>query len=451
MRPRHSSRLMASPALAAAVLLYGIVFLFALAYYAGMPWQRIYTIALYSAVAVWSGLIIIARLLQSRPSLNTVDILFAIFTISLLISVGMNWGEGGRQQLMFMPFFFFLPYCLGRVVNLNDCKAMRGILVIMGGILLFLIFPEYVWVLKYGLPYINSPAPILFGFGHGVMLSGLMLSVAIIGLVSILLSHDQGDGSGKGMRIDWQYPGYALLLIMVVAIGWITARGPALATILGVAALLLLTGASPHWRRLQILIVLALGILIAVVNSMQRKANIEFYANLIRSPVQARGALADGTVPMKGEVVYKSILGAGTCERIVDSITDRWVHYEQAVAVFLANPWFGAGANQYGDFACSGPGSFPHNTILQVFAELGVFVGIIYCGLILMTLWRILQFWWLEQRDARSILLWLFIFAVIQVLIAQINGNYFISATLYFAIGVAANLPARSRSTMEVG
>ena len=213
---------------------------------------------------------------------------------------------------------------------------------------------------------------------------------------------------------------------------------------------LLLAPKATRMRKFEILLVLALALALAVTHSLQWKANSAYYAAVVQPPVffdpTSGDAIAStGTVEWKG-----SILGSGACERIVDSVSDRWVHYQQAAALFLAKPLFGAGANHYGFYACTRPGSFPHSTLLQVFAELGSIVGLVYCTLIWLTLATFMR----ARRRAGDLMeaaiwSWFVAFAVMQVLIAQLNGNYFISAALYFVVGVAASAHDRNIAAME--
>lgn len=445
----HASDVMKSPAAPSAVLLYGIVFLFALAYYLGTPWRQTYTITLYLGVSAWAAVVALDRLRQRRRTLNRIDFLFAAFLASVLLSTAVNWWEGTIQYLKLIPFFFLLPYVLGRVMHAEDGLRLRNMLIGMGVLLLPLIFPEYLRILMAGYPYENSPAPMLFGQGHGVMLSGLLLSVTFLGLVSVVLSPSGPHGPAFLTSEAGRYFSYALLVAIVVTMGWISSRGSIVAGILGVSILFLLSPASTRRRKLEILLVLALALGLAVVHSLQRKHNWEYYTSVVKPPVGLESLVGDMVGSSRQAAPTGSILGEVACKRIVDSVSDRWLHYEQALALFLAKPLFGAGANHYGFYACTGPGSFPHSTLLQVFAELGGIVGLTYCALIWMTLHT---FFGSRRRqslpDAKPVWVWFAAFSAMQVLIAQLNGHYFISAALYFVMGVAAS--ARDSDSIAV-
>lgn len=430
---------MKSPAAPSAVLLYGIVFLFSLAYYLGKPWRQAYTITLYLGVLVWAVLVISDRLRSFRPALNRIDLLFIAFLASVLVSAAINWWDGTILYLRFLPFFFVLPYVLGRVTRAEDGTRLRNMLIAMGALLLLLILPEYLRILRDGWPYENSPAPFLFAQNHGVMLSGLLLSAAFLGLVSVLLSPDGPHSPPWLASAKGRYFSYALLAALIVTMGWISSRGSILSGILGTFILFLLSPGSARRKKFEIVMVVALSLTVAFAHALQRKDNWEYYTAVVKPPGSVESLVSDLIVSPSEAEPNGSILGEAACKRVVDSVSDRWLHYEQAVALFLARPIFGAGANHYGFYACTGPGSFPHSTLLQVFAELGGIVGLMYCGIIWMTLHTLMRS---RQRPSalalEPIWSWFVAFSVMQVLIAQLNGNYFLSASLYFVMGVAA-------------
>lgn len=438
----RASDILKSPATPAAILLYGVVFGFAIAYNLGVSWERSYTIALYLALMVWTGLVVFDSVRERRPSPNRIDYLFAGFFCAVLVSAMVNWWGGTIRQLQLMPVFFIAPYVLGRTMRAEEVYMLRNLLIGMGILLLPLILVEYLReTLRGDRPFGSSPLPnLLFGQGHGVMLSGLLLSATLLGVISVLLTPSHQEAPGRWAAGKGRYAVYALLISVVVAMGWISSRGPILAGLVATVILVLLAPKSARRRKIEILVVLAFAISIAVIHSRQLKQNANYYANVIQAPLVFEG-ISDGTsdsIRLAGSQV--SILGAEACKRILDSVSDRWIHYNQAVALFLAKPLFGAGANQYGFYACTGPGSFPHSTVLQVFAELGVFVGMAYCALIWSTFHALM---WMRrhpnQPTARPVWTWLLTLSAMQLLIAQLNGDYFISAALYFVMGVAAN------------
>ncbi|SBT09344.1 membrane hypothetical protein [Candidatus Propionivibrio aalborgensis] len=436
----NARNIMRSPAVPSAVLLYGIIFLFAGTYFSKVPWQRAYTVALYLSVSVWSATVVFQRFGRHRSSFNRIDLLFSIFLLAILLSSAINWWDGTAEYFKMMPVFILVPYALGRVMLGKDGYLLRNILIGMGILLLPLIFTEYLRVLQYGLPYSNSPNPTLFGLGHGVMLSGVLLSATFLSLTSALLSPDDtrsplGMSSPSGRLIS-----YVTLAVIIVTMGWIAPRGSVVAAIPAVASLFMLSPKSASKQKRQILLVIALALAIATAHTLLRKESTEFYSAILNPPVLDENTTGKALVSSTGTKQMMSILGNEACETIVDSVSDRWVHYRQALALFLSKPIFGAGANQYGAYACTGPGSFPHSTVLQVFAELGASVGLVYCILVWKT-FRVL----LRSREriselaAESLWAWFASFFLMQFLFAQLSGNYFLSAGMYYFFGIAAN------------
>lgn len=447
----NASDVMKSPAAPSAAILYGIVFLFAIAYYLNIPWKRAYTITFYVGVFVWSSVVVYYRFKEWRPSPNRIDSLFVAFLATILLSAAINWWEGTIQYLKLMPVFFLAPYLLGRSMRAEDGYLLRNILIVMGILLMPQILPEYLRILKYGYPYSDSPGPILFGQGHGVMLSGLLLSATFLSLISVLLSPTGSHSSPLMVLAKSRYFIYALLAAIVVTVGWISSRGSILAGALGVSILLLLSPSSTRRRKFEMFLVVALALTLAVAHTLQRKSNWEYYAAVLKPPATVESVAGNFLAgSSRLEMQKGSILGEAACTRIVDSVSDRWVHYQQAISLFLAKPLIGIGANHYGFYACTGAGSFPHSTLLQVFAELGVVVGVAYCALILMTLHGLMRS---RQRfgspPEKPVWSWFVAFSAMQVLIAQLNGNYFVSAGLYFVMGVAASVLDRGTDSVE--
>ena len=436
----YSLRFLRSPAAPAVILLYGIIFFFAIAYFIGMSWQRIYTIILYSGVLIWAAIVVIDRFKSRRPCFNRIDLLFVSFLICILISSVMNWWEGTINYLKLMPVFFLAPYLLGRVVDVSDILKVRHAILVMTIVLVLFIVPEYLRVQTYGLPHNNSPTPTIFGQSHGVMLSGLLIAAGLVTLVSMLQSAELHYLPFLSFATG-RYLGYAVLVLLIVTMGWISSRSGILAGLLGVSIFLFLAPKETLIRKFEIVFFLVLGVMIAVINSLNWKANSAYYAQVLSPPALFSTTSGSGIASADNMEWRGAVLGKGACDYIVDSVSDRWVHYQQAATLFLAKPLFGAGANQYGFFACTGPGSFPHSTLLQVLAELGVIVAFVYCTMIWLTLATFVR----ARRQAHdmmemSIWSWLVAFAVMQVLIAQLTGNYFLSATLYLVIGAAASV-----------
>lgn len=426
-----------SPATPAAILLYGIVFGFAMWSYLGLKWQRYDTIALYVSIAVWALVVIVHRWRSIGLSLNRLDILFSVFLLWVLGSVATHWWIGTIQYLEFIPFFVILPYLLGRTMVTQDVQLFKKILIGMAGVLLLLMPFEYWKNSQPGSLYVNSPAPFLFGQGHGTMLSGMLFSAALLALISKLtFPAASGAGSG-GHEKKYRFFDYLMLAAIVSAMIWIASRGPAVAALLGMMALFFFSSFLDWKKKMATLLYLGLFAVVALTISFQNKYHKEYYELLFLRPSVA---LSEAPRQAPRLEYGKPILGESICKNIPNSIVDRWIHYRSAWEIFLAKPLTGVGANSYGFYSCTGPGWYPHTTVLQVLAELGVLGGLLYFPLI----WMVFSVPIARYRSEASALFkanmgWLLAFVILQFTINQFNGNYFMSAGLYFVMGLAAS------------
>ena len=431
-----------SPAVPAALLFHVIIFGFAAVYYLNVPWQRSYTVTLYLSVSVWALAAIVRGWRNARPSFNRVDFWFVVFLAQVLLSIAVNWWDGTTKYLEFMPVFFVLPYLLGRAMTRDDVIVFQKALIWMAAALLLLMPFEFLRILRFGPPYSNSPNPTLFAQGHGVMLSGMLLAAAFLTLLSIALRPEVQSAQSPGGFWRRYAPHLGLGLIVLV-MGWIAARGSAVAAIVATAVMFLLSPRR-NWKEMtKAAFVFLTFLVLATLYAQQNKHHTTYYQELLREPpiVELSGTVAI-VEKHKTTSEFDPILGRAICSTIVDSVTDRWTHYQQALAIFRAKSIFGIGANSYGFHACTGPGSFPHSTVLQVMAELGIVGALVYTALIISAFIALLKVRFRETRSERvhAIREWAVGFFVFQFLVAQISGDYFISASLYFTCGLAARI-----------
>ena len=431
------TNLILSPATPAAILLYGIVFGFAMSSYLGLQWQRHHTIVLYVSIAVWAMVVLVRRWRSMGFTLNRLDIFFCAFLLWVLGSVATHWWKGTVQYLEYMPFFVILPYALGRTMGASDVQLFKRILIGMGSVLLLLMPLEYWKNSQPGFLYVNSPTPVLFDQGHGVMLSGLLFSATLLALISKLISPAAFQIKSRGHGRLYHFLGYLMLAALALAMVWISSRGSVVAVTLGIIALFLSSSFFEWKKKLTLLLYMALITLAALFFSFQNKYHKDYYQQLFVPP-----SVTLNEVPRQAlRLEYgKPILGEATCKKASSAISDRWIHYRTAWEIFLAKPWTGVGANSYGFYSCTGPGWFPHTTILQVLAELGVLGALLYLPL----LWMIFYVPIKQYKSQTSVLSktnmsWLLAFVILQFTTSQFNGNYFMSAGLYFVMGLAAS------------
>lgn len=430
-----------SPATPSAILLYGIIFGFAMWSYLGWSWQRSDTIILYLATSIWATAIIFYRSRVIGFSLNRLDVIFSLFLLLVLASIAAHWWAGTAMYLEYMPVFFVLPFLLGRMMGVEDVLLFRKILIGMGSALLMLMPVEY-W--KNSRPdsiFGNSPIPILFGQGHGGMLSGLMLSATFLFLLSILIAQAKATASmGRGERWSRLIRWIALALVVFEMV-WISSRGALIAALVGMIILFLFFPFCGWRRKAGILFYVSLMMLIAFTDSFQNEGYPGRYREMIQPPTVMLDVVEKAGVDLAWKLEHgKPILGAKSCELVVDSIAARWIYYQEALAIFSLKPLVGVGVNWFGFYSCVGPGGYPHSTILQVFAEIGVLGGLLYLTLLWMGIGAIVT------RNISSGEMyfrmnggWLLAFFILQFVASQFNGNYLASAGLYFVVGLSSS------------
>lgn len=446
LRLQVATAFLESPAGVSALLLHGMLFGFAVASYLFLPWRRSYTIAFYLIVLLLAAIVLRRRWPRITLAINRVDMFFGAFLVLVLASSATHWWPGTAQYFLLAPFFFILPYLLGRLMNDRDVLIFWNMLLALGGVLLSLMPIEYI---KDQLPYVDWPNPFLFGQGHGVMLSGLLFSATFLVLVSRLLLAGI-KGAGALGRVDgWaNLRLYLVFGLVIIAVGWISARGSAIAAVLGAGVLFVFSSYCGAKRKVSIALVFAFFVVLAALNPFQDQFSKQFYQAVLQPPPiflssgSWFGSAADSSLDASGAPdSRRPILGEQACAAVKDSISDRWVHYQTALAIFFSHPLAGVGANRYGHYSCSGPGWFPHSTILQVLAELGLLGVAVYGLMLLMALHAIWKHY--HSSDdvlAKAIAGWLLAYLIFQLATSQLYGNYFLSAGLYFVVGVASRI-----------
>ena len=444
-----------SPSAPAYFLLFGLIFLFFYIDLLGLPWKRFYTISFFLLLSLWAIVVIIERCRHVRHVWNRIDSFFVLFLISILISIAINWWDGSLKYLEMMPFLFLLPYCLGRVMIVSDFFFLRKISVLMGIfvlILLTLSVENFIQTFYLGesITQLIYEKSFFASLPHGYMLINLLLATTLISLASFVLSPSiKYKSTPIFLERFYFFAGYVFLFLVFLIMMIIPSRAGVVSGMIGVIFLAVYSMSNISKKIITLVIIFACILMCTYLIPWSNYLHSR-YADLIVPPTFF-DVTRDGSFLVTSDRIFSSnkdiiqghvnhlILGNDACMTIINSVTDRWVYFQQAIAIFISRP-LGVGANHYGFYSCQGPGAFPHSTLLQVFTELGIIVGFGYCVLIwltLSTLIRAVRMSW-NVHEAH-ILMWFFTFALMQVLIAQLIGNYFISSSLYFAVGVAAS------------
>ncbi|WP_168069527.1 hypothetical protein [Haematospirillum sp. H1815] len=419
-----------SPAYPAAFLLFGLMFVMALAHFLSLPWSRSVTVAFYLFSAGWCLLILRDRIgLLKR--LNAIDVGFAGFVLAVLVSgfifPGLDEHGSVSKYIRFIPFMMMMPYVLGRLMMLRDMELLSRITLLLCLALLPLLLLDRLTVVErpWRLP--------VFGLDHGPLIVSGLLAAALLALCVRVLT--LGHQANKDERLRRLVLLAIIGCVTVVLVG-IMGRAWLLGGMAAVAVVSLAAGDRPLAQRMGLLAyVLAIAMLALFFLPVSA-----FYALVLPVPVPV-------PVPITA-TDFGPILGEASCQPFkdgIDSVAMRWVMYREAWAMFMQNQFWGVGVARFGDFSCTGPGWYPHSTILQGFAELGLIGGGLQIGLFLLTAGQILQSL-LLTRQARIEPAHVFVAGLFVLFLVsdQFYGTYLMAAGAWLVVGIAASLRANA-------
>ena len=421
-----------------------MLFALAVAHFAAMPWPRFATVAMYAVSFTWISLITWRERWHIR-FVNALDVLFVSFiflvSASLFLQGGI-WNEAGRVAL-YLPFMVIVPYLGGRLMRMRDIELLMRITLIAGMSLMSLMLID-----RSTSPMQETGRWSFFGLNHGALLLGALLASTLIALCVRILGFRNVDERNSRNRLIFLYGLVGLATIFLV---WVAARGWLLAGLAGVAVACL----SARHRFILMRIGLFAAVFATVGLSMVAlpKLDAQFgrmYAEIVESSSQPVIYLGGGR-QIPGEA--RPVLGETSCQPIkerVNSIAIRWVIYQEAMTMFLENPIFGVGAARFGEQSCLGPKGFPHSTILQVLAELGVNGGGMLIGMLIIAANTLLRRILSDMHRAN----WstdAFILAFLAMFLGadQIYGNYFMSVGSWMMLGIVASMRSSNKLVGE--
>lgn len=240
---------------------------------------------------------------------------------------------------------------------------------------------------------------------------------------------------------------------MAIGLVIVVARGSSIAVAL---TAILLMKLIQGLRRRKILLSIYLTVVVTVSFSLLPAQQSDFYLRLktIASTDTEKtfSTVTDGrvvvpTLPSRvGDESQARSLYDSRCQPLVagyNSVAIRRILYQEAIELFVHHPSDGVGATNFGKYSCAGEGAYPHSTVLQAFAELGVAGGGLFLSLIaisLSQLWRIQSSSPVVANEATLLLALLVFFTISD----QIYGSYFMAATSFFLFGVTASFSLRS-------
>lgn len=326
-----------------------------------------------------------------------------------------------------------LPYVCGRLMRAQDVDLFSRITLAAG----FTIIPLLL-IDRFISPGREMGRWPFFGQDHGALLAGELLAIALNALCVRALAC---RGAGEGDVCLGCIAHYALVALITVFLTWVTARGWLLAGLLGVVVVC--------WTARHRTYIARAGLLATVFGTVALSFAAlpqldPMFDHMYSMPLELP-AIEDAG---RGQAL-QPILGEASCQPIeegLNSIAIRWVLYQEAMAMFLDNPIFGVGAARFGEQSCTGPTGFPHSTVLQGIAELGLVGGGLLIALLLaIAVTAASPF--LSARQGRNGSVDAFILALFAVFFVgdQIYGNYFMSVGTWLLLGIAASMRANNK------
>lgn len=119
--------------------------------------------------------------------------------------------------------------------------------------------------------------------------------------------------------------------------------------------------------------------------------------------------------------------------------------------MFLENPVLGVGADKFGKHSCTGPGWYPHNTLLQAYAELGLVGGGLLTALMALAGVQLVRPLLTFGNGTTNWGAHVFALALFTLffLVDQFYGNYFQAIGAWLTLGLASSLRARGKRGSE--
>ena len=393
----------------------------------------------YGLLSVW---ILVAafrsfRVRCWRP--NSIDVSIGLFFLFLVFSLAFNDFDDRARMISYLPFFVVIPY-----IGARSCsrRQLEGLLhwTIGTGCLLYSV--TSIWLVDSYLKGDNfGDRPKLFGYDHSALIAGMVIaSIAILAVASLL----HARGSRTPTRLHFTVMPALSLPLLYFVIQYLGARGGLFSSIITIAVAVLVASAVSLRRRTAVFA----WVLLSIVGSflVLPQTQLHFFSRLIPA--------IEITSEHESHVVRRNIVhGKDVCALLEklqyhgkSGVVRRFL-YLQAAVMFKHHPIAGVGAGKYGVALCDDSRYFPHSTVLQTFAELGVFGAGFFCFAILLTG---IEFYRYVNESITSVawplaMLWVFYF-----INDQIYGNYFLSLPFFLLTGAASALFAADAPGAQV-
>ena len=422
----------------ALILLFGLVFGLAGSFFLGFTWSKWMTILIYLISSGWT-IFALSKLRTKILPATVLDKLGLAFVITVLFWLFIYSGpiEGLSGSARYFVPLVIVSFLLGRTMLPKDINRFM-VLVRYAGLVMVILL-----LLNYWTETNNSTRRwSFFGYDHSPLLIANLLVISLFAFSFKI--HDQSSG------YLYEFFNYLIIGATTCLLVWISGRGWLLA---GITTLTIITITFSRSRQsfYRLFIVwLAATLSITVFN-----LGVNF-GQLLQTPSMTFEGMTLAPSSKIGLFdIFRNlkalqpaftgpILGEESCgpvRRAIHSVAIRHVLYTEAFEIFKLSPIIGVGPGDFGHYSCTGPGGFPHSTLLQAFSELGLIGGLIFVSLHAFAGMSLLKFFFnsssLEEKSNSLFALAMFLAYLIA---DQIYGNYFMMAGTSLMIGFAASL-----------
>lgn len=416
---------LSEPWIPAALLFQGMIFVFALTDLADVAMSPWLTTAFYIGLTVWVTGIAVWRK-RDLFSASPIDLLFIGFLATILLSI-LTHGDWSNEKLSstkFVPFLVVCPYVCGKMLSEPERARFIRLMLLASILLIALMLVDF--LLAQSVPVRRWT---FFGVSHTPLLVGSLLSTALVAL----LAGRQIPTLGQHELITQPVLRYGVMIVLSACLILVMARGWLLA-VAGASALLAVAQLAKRERVVQL--AAGLGTVAATMLAtfaVLTAAAREFVARMVTS---------------SAEVIGNADASCASLVTAQDSISIRITLYREAIGMFGRNPLFGVGAGEFGAHSCVGLGGFPHSTLLQAYAELGIVGGGFLTGALVMSL--VVLFRATLRWQARSTAATMMALLVLVAIADQFYGNYFMSSAASLFMGIASGIMSQEARNSDL-
>jgi O-antigen ligase len=420
----------------ALVLLFGLLCAQALCYFTGIPWERRFTVVLYCIASAWL-LILLAVQRRRWWAPCRLDWLVLLFWSVVAISVvcRLELTEDTTAYLLYAPFMVVLPYLCGRLIPICSWHRLMQATLIMGLLVTLLTLMDRFYFASNSTFFVRWP---IFGYDHGRLLVGALFATALTFACVFCLKTSYKNNSKS---LSFYFITYGFTILITIVLVFILARGWLIAGLFGSAIIVLSIKTARVSKRICLIIIIAATAVTSHLTFSKFEPHYSHFLTASYSETDFNYSFdqfkfkADEKEHALTEDRCRALQGA-------KSSSVRELLYLEALTMFIEAPIVGVGAAKFGHFSCwAAANSYPHSTILQVFAELGLIGGSLFISALILAL-TILKSQAALARQPTSTQTPAGAFALLCVFILadQFYGNYLMATGTWLMLGIAASV-----------